>query len=466
MVVLAWSHQSTYSQSPSDLNIQHHADIPSTCQQMTMTMKHDQTGRPYLYVAGKEGGLRIYNISNLDQPMLVKTIPITSLENLEVMNIDQSGEYLALALGNHFTNSQSPGMAIINVSDPASASVVDTWKSSAPDGGAGIVKLDGDHAYLGAMKHGVIVLDVSNKGEITFVSQYVPDINYPTPNPNPDLYNARGMVIRNDVIYLCYDAGGLRIINVSNKLKPVETGRYSNPALNGLPRAYNNIVLDDSLVYIAVDYCGLEVLNISDTSHITLTGWWNPYNCPTNNWFSSPVHANEIAYNRECRLLFIADGKSDMHVIDISDPTSPDSVGIYGGATNDLGTWGVSVYRDQIFLSYICAIIPFASSWTGVKILTYNNQCVSAAPEQPESSVALIPSLAGDRMTIRLDSGMCVVDASSVIITDLLGRSYYPVLIESTAGRMVIDPSALPAGFHILSISGGGKSVKGKFIRH
>src|SRR5205085_7057044 len=110
-------------------------------------------------------------------------------------------------------------------------------------GGSGIVKVEGNYAYLGAMTHGLVILDVTDKNNIQFASRFVPSIYYPDANPTPSFYNARGMEVKNDIVYLCYDAGGLRIINVQDKLNPVETGRYSNPVMNGLPRAYNNIIL-------------------------------------------------------------------------------------------------------------------------------------------------------------------------------------------------------------------------------
>lgn len=454
-----------YSRTSADLNIQFHADIASTCPQMMMTMAHDALGRPYLYVAGKEGGLRIFDISNIDSPVPVATIPITSLENLHVMNLAQSGNYVYLALGNHFSNSQSPGMAIVDVTNPASAFVADTWKSTDPDGGAGIVAVEGDYAYLGAMKNGLVILDVSDPSDITFMSKFVPDIDYPTPDPNPDLYNARGMAVRDDIVYLCYDAGGLRIINTVDKLGPIETGHYSNPALNGLPRAYNNIVLDGSLAYIAVDYCGLEVLNVSDTSSITLVGWWNPYNCPTNNWFTSPVHANELAYNRECKLLFVSTGKSDMYVLDMENPSAPDSSGFYGGVSNDIGTWGVSTYQNEIFLSYVCAVIPFASNWTGVKILTYDNSCTSDVPENPANAVGVFPSANGDRITILSDGTSDASGPRSVSVTNLLGQTFFPTITESLPFRTSVDTSILPDGIYLLYYRVGHISYKKKFIR-
>ena len=360
-----------------NLNIQHQADIPSTCFNLTMTMLHDKQDKPYLYVAGKEGGLKIYDVTNLTSPQLVKTIPITSLNNLHVMNLSQDGNYLYLALGNHFTNSQNPGMAIIDVSNPPSASVTAAWKFSKSDGGGGIVMASGNYVYLGAMKHGLIILDILNKSSISQVSQFVPDLKFPDKKPDEKKINARGMAITGDIVFLCYDAGGIRAINVSNKQAPYEEGRFSNPELNNKPRAYNNVVIDGNYAYCTVDYCGLEVLNVSNPKNISLVSWWNPYNCQKSGWgwFSSPGHLNEIDYNKECKLLFISSGKSDLHVINVSNPAAPDSCGYYGGVNNDMGTWGVSIYQNQIYLSYVCAFIPFASNWTGVKILTYDNNC-------------------------------------------------------------------------------------------
>jgi hypothetical protein len=338
-----------------------------------MTMMQDQQGLPYLYVANKEAGLKIYDITDLKKPKLVITISTKSFASLHVMNLTQDGNYIYLAIGNHFNNKQSSGMAIVDVTDPAKALFVSYWSLPSSSGGSGIVKVQGNYAYLGAMGNGLIILDITDKKKIKFVSQFVPDINYPDPKPKKSLFNARGMQVNDDLVYLCYDAGGLRIINTKDKVHPVEIGRYSNPVMNGKPRAYNNIVIDDDLAYIAADYCGMEILNVKDPSNIRSVGWWNPYGCPTNNWFSSPVHANEIAYNKECKLVFLSTGKSDLDVIKVSGPVNPSLCKEFGGPNNKMGTWGVSQYKDRIFLSYICAVIPFSSNWTGIKILTYTD---------------------------------------------------------------------------------------------
>ncbi len=349
-------------------------EIASVCTELFMTAKQDGQGRNYLYVAAKEGGLKIYDINIA--PLLKKTILLSQLGSLEVMNLSQSGNFLFLALGNHFgTAQQNPGMAIIDVTDPVNASVKSVWKDLTRISGAGIVETDGNYAYLGAMKSGMMIFDISDKSSPVLKSVFVPSILYPDPNPDPAKFNARGIAIRNDLVYLCYDAGGLRIINVADKQNPVETGKYANPEMNGKPRAYNNIVLDGSVAYITVDYCGMETLDISNPSDIRLLSWWNPWNCQTNplNWFSSNGHSNEIALDKINKLVFMSTGKSDMQVVNVANPGNPVHKYEYGGVDNNIGTWGVSVFNDNIYLSYLCNPLPwpFPSSWTGIKMLKY-----------------------------------------------------------------------------------------------
>jgi hypothetical protein len=442
----------------NELNLQLHADLPSDCAHMTMTMLHDQEGRPFLYVAGKEGGLRVYSLDNLDQPQLVASLPVTEWENLDVMNLSQDGENLYLALGNHFSQNQQGGMAIIDMADPTEPMVTDYWVFPELYGGAGIVQVAGNFAYLGAMKHGLVILDVSDKSDITFVSLFQPDIYYPDPNPDPDKFNARGLTVRDHKVYLCYDAGGLRIIDVQDPTQPEEIGRYANPALNGKPRAYNNIVLDDDLAYIATDCNGMEILNIADPDNITLISWWNPWHCDDNplNWFFSPGHANEIFLNRDCHWVFLSTGKSDMYVVDVSNPAAPDSCHIYGGIDNGIGTWGVSSYADRIFLSYVCAAIPFGSDWTGVKVLTYNNPCLEAVEDLDPVSWQVYPNPAADHIFVTSND---ITKPALVQVSDALGNRLLQFTSEGNVSE--VDVSKWPGGMYfVLVIQGDMRFVR------
>jgi len=452
------------SQSCSNLNITHQADIASTCAFMVMTMMHDELGRPYLYVANKEAGLTIYDISSIAAPSLVATVPINLYDSLHVMNLSQSGNYLYLAIGNHFNNTQPSGIAIVDVTNPLAPTVTNFWTLPSSTGGSGIVKVEGNYAYLGAMMNGLVILDISNKTNIQFVSQFKPDINWPVNNPNANLYNARGMVVKNSIVYLCFDAGGLRIIDYTNKSAPRETGHWCNPAMYSPlnhPKAYNNIVLDDTLAYIAVDYAGMEVVNISDTSNIALVGWWNPYNAPSNNWFTSPVHANEIHYDSICKHIFLSTGKSDMHVIDVTNPASPDSCNFYGGVSNNIGTWGVGLYQNQIYLSYACATFPFSSNWTGVKILTYT-PCATGVTEQSEDGITVFPSPAKNNITVESKHNMNLIKAT---ITNILGQTFVTRYKITTQNHAEIDVSDFSSGCYFLRLEMEGKTYANYFVK-
>lgn len=457
----------SFSQPCNNWLVTHQADIASTCNQNVMTMMHDALNRPYLYVANKEAGLKIYNISVISTPSLVATVPISLYDSLHVMSLSQDGNYVYLALGNTFAASKT-GMAIVDVTIPTAPAVTDYWELAGSTSGAGIVKVEGNYAYLGGMLHGLLVLDISNKSNIVFVSQFIPNINWPVNNPsNPTMYNARGMEVKNSIVYLCYDAGGIRIINCTNKSAPMETGHWCNPVMYtplNHPKAYNNIVLNDTLAYVAVDYAGMEVLNIKDTGNITMTGWWNPYNSPSNNWFTSPSHANELAYDSNCERVYLSTGKSDMMVVDVSKPAAPDSCNYYGGVSNGIGTWGIAFYQAQysMALSYICTLgIPFASNWTGVKLLSVTPCNPWGIVETDDAGFSIFPVPTQDKITAEFKSNFSLFD---IFIENLLGQKIHPAFRQS-GSKIEVNVSGLKSGCYFLKASIDGKEFSKKFMK-
>jgi hypothetical protein len=420
---------------------------------MTMTMIHDVLDRPYLYVANKEGGLVIYDVTNIDTPLYMNSLSIDFFDSLDVMSVSQSGTFLYLALGNHFITPERTGMAIVDVTGPTFPFPRDYWVYSGPAGGGGMVQVEDNYAYLGGMTNGLFVFDVSDKDNIDSLSHFMPDLDFPEPNPDTPKYNLRGLVVKDAIVYAAFDAGGVRIINCTDKANPRETGRYSNPVMNGKPRAYNNLVVDDTLIYVTADYCGLEVLNISDTSNITQVSWWNPWTCETNpfNWFISDGHSNEIMHDPDCDLLFISTGRSDMYVVDISDPAAPDSCNHYGNVTDSLGTWGVSRYRDKLFLSYICVpwpYIPFPGIWTGVKVMSYED-CLVGVEEQISDDLTVTPNPVHTTAFVECAAGI------TATLRDMMGRRLN-VPVARSGGGFTIDMQALPEGSYPLTVVAQG----------
>jgi hypothetical protein len=453
--LLAGSHN-IYAQSCGNLQLTLKAEIPSVCADVTLTMKEDNTNRPFLYVAVKDSGLRVYNVADIASPKLVSSITDDKFDTLHVMNITQEGRYLYLTLGNSFTTAawQSPGMAIVDIADPAQPVVTDVYRYPFPEGGGGIALVDGNYAYLGAMTHGLVILDISDKQNIKYVSELQLDRLFPVANPDTVKYNARGMAFRDNIVYLAFDAGGFRTIDVSDKLHPIEIGKYSNHVLDNLPRAYNNVVLLDTLAFVSTDYCGIEVLNIADPRNIRQVSWWNPWNCQSNpfNWLSSPGHANELEYSKECKQLFVATGKSDLYVLDASNPTHLDSCANYGGVDNGIGTWGVHLGEGRIYLSYVCAFgVPFTSFWTGVKILSYV-PCQSSAvlSENSPSEFRLYPTIARDEVTVEgIDTRE--LDRRELSLVNSIGEEMKVSLIANGASAK-FDVSFLPPGIYFVRI--------------
>lgn len=444
---------------------------------LPQTIVYDQLDRSYYYVAAKTGGVLVFDGTDLENPDLVKTIPITDMDGLEAMNAVQVDNFLYVALGNFFgSNPQNPGVAIIDVQNPESPTVRDIWKADTIQNGSAIVIVEEDYAYLGAMNDGLIILDISDKNDIQFVSQYIPDKDFPIENPN-DVQepNARGMDLADNKLFLCYDAGGIRVINVEDKTMPFEEGRYINEEALNTQQAYNNITLNGDIAYVAIDYCGMEILDISNTNDIKRLSWWNPWECetPANVWFNSPGHTNQLEYVKEQDLVFLSAGGSELLVVDVSDPMQPRQVGQFGEEGNQLGVWGAEVHGSNVFLSYINAIIPFVGNWSGVKVLSWENLITNTENLIPEEENNLKawpnPFLKSTNIYFNLKRnavvGMQIFDNSGKQITTIKEQAYpagdHQIIWDGQddSGKKV-NP-----GIYFYQLSIGGVSITKKIIK-
>lgn len=347
-------------------------EIPFTGRGMPMTMRRDTSGRPWLYVAAKEAGLLIYDVSAA--PRLLRMLPAAAFEGLDVMSLAQAGGRLYLALGNHWGRVEYAGVAVVDVGPAGAPRVLGVWKDTQSGGAGGAVVVDGGNVYLAAMGAGLVVLDVRDPGAMRVQARLQPVPDFPDAQPDPRKLNARGLAFRDSLLFLCFDAGGVRVLDVKNPAQPLEIGRYSNPVMKGLPRAYNNLVLHGDLACVAADYMGLEIIDISNPRKPVLRGWWNPWNPAREpwRWLSSPGHANEIEWDVKNRLVFLSAGRSDLVAVDVSDSTRPRQAGVIGQVEDAQATWGVSRHEDQLYLAYIRTPgIPFRADWSGVKAYRY-----------------------------------------------------------------------------------------------
>jgi hypothetical protein len=328
-----------------------------------------QPGR--LFAALKTGGVGIFESGvPTAPPALVATIRTADLASLDAMNLVLRDQILYVALGDFFNNNGSKaGLAAIDITDPEHPVVRDVWVTDTVVKGASSVVVDGRYAFLGAMTHGVLVLDVLDTDDIRFVTAIVPDANFPKKNPSAVQHpNVRGVAVQGNRLYVAYDAGGLRIMDISTLTAPRELGRYVNSRMGSKQQAFNSVIVDGDRAYVAVDYAGLEILDVRNPGSIRQLGWWNPWRAEllSNIWFNSAGHTNQIGYDAVRRLVYLSAGDSELQVVNVSDPFRPRLVADYGATRNNRGAWGMTLADDAVYLTYIQAVVPFQSSWSGL----------------------------------------------------------------------------------------------------
>lgn len=343
------------------------------------TPEADKLHRPYDYLATVAGGIKVYDNNVSGIPFVVATVSKASLGNLDAISLYQDSIWLYVCLGNIWNTSEMAGLAIIDVSNPLLPNVLDVYVHSGLTGGSGSVIVKGNYAYLAANQNGLIILDISNKSNIQLKSTLPFSNTFPHSTVGASsLYNARGIDLKGNYAYVCYDRGGLRIVDISNVNSPVQINQYCFAPLINKTTAYNNIAIHNNLAYVAIDYYGMEILDITNPNSITQIGWWHPstWADTTNNfstWANSNGHANELAYDSICNKIYLAAGKSDIVAIDVSNPANPITCQTYGTTSDTYGTWGLDFFDNKIHIAYIWSTVaPPYSNYTGYQILQTN----------------------------------------------------------------------------------------------
>lgn len=390
------------------------------------TARFDRLHRPYLYTANKEYGVIIFSYSNSLDLKPVRTITVQQFQNLKPTDLAQEGNYLYVSLGEFqglFT--QSAGLAVIDISDPENAVVLGQWSDAAFNKGAAALQVDGDYAYLGAMEKGLIVLDVSKPNDPKYLSHAALDLNWPVP-PGPfSVPHARGLALRGNEVWVCFDAGGLRLVDVSDKQNPIETAKYMNAALDAVAQpAYNTAAIVGNYLYAAVDYCGLDVVDITKPAQPVSTAWLNPWNCTNTSWDGSPGHTNQVATARHDSLLFVTGGDTEVVAYDISDPEQPRRVGQFAQLQDSVVVWGLDVNDSLVVLAQVWNPLntPYIGKKGGISLLRWNSGFVSDshAPGQTALSLQIMPNPVTDRATIQY--ALTVGARIQWQITDVLGK--------------------------------------------
>ena len=423
-----------------------------------------RAGFEFAYSANMESGLGIYDISNPNAINSVLNLGISVFNNLDVSTLEQRNNLLFVGIGD-FQNNANPasGLAILDISDPLNPGIKDIWDSTFFTHGISHLLLEGDFAYLSTMSDGLIILNIADPNNIIFKSHIGLDLNFPAPSLNA--HNARGLKMKNDTLYICFDRGGLRAIDVSDKTNPVEVYKYINPILNGqAAAAYNDIAIKGNYAFVSVDYCGLEILDISSIPFVSVK-WFNPWGCNFGNWSGADLHTNEVMLANNDSLLFVTGGQSELFVFDVTDPGNTKKTGEFVNLTDTLATHGLDVFGNKVILSFlhtpahIPPLTPFFADPGGLKIVDYQVQTLVHINEtvfDEEKQIKIFPNPTTNR-SVTIQSQIAF---RHLRLSNAMGETLQN--IELSNQRMYdLELSTLPEGLYLLTLT----TAKGMFSK-
>lgn len=426
----------------SEQSFVHHPFVYSTFASLI-----DRNDQPYLYTADVEYGLRIYDINDPTQPIEVVTQWPPVFGGLKPTNLFQSGNLLFVTLGGFQGSTQNAGLAILDVADPENPVMLDQWDSVAFSTGSDIVRVRDGYAFLGAMESGLIILDVGEPTDIGFVSSFLPDTLWPGTVSYPP--NARGMALKGDTLFLCFDAGCIRAIDVSDKSAPVEIGHYVNPQQPiNTAVAYNNARIVGDLLYVSTDFCGFEVVDVSDPANMQQVAWVNPWNCNGLSWFGSDGHSNELITAMHDSLLFVSGADSEVLVYDITSPSTPELVGGFIHPNDSSVAWGLDVHGDLVSVNYIDNSLvifppqPYYADDGGFQLFSWQAELsmgMSDGRAKPDT-ISIWPNPATDHIIIETGD----LSPATITLRDALGR--VAIRTWTNGDRKTLDVASLARG--------------------
>ncbi len=185
------------------------------------------------------------------------------------------------------------GLAIIDVSDPSSPSLLGQYYTSQ----AFDVQVIGQYAYVADGTSGLRIIDVSSPASPALTGTY--DTDY-----------ASGAFFAGNYAYVADHSLGLRIINVVNPAHPIHISSYNT---SGTSCAVHVI---GAYAYLADGYRGLQIINVASPASPTLVS-----TCDTPSYARGVYVSGNYAY--------VADKDSGLQIIDVSNPASPNLVGSY-----------------------------------------------------------------------------------------------------------------------------------------
>ncbi len=212
--------------------------------------------------------------------------------------LDGNHAYLTLARGSQWSFGIG-ALAVIDINDPTQPSQTSLVIKNAS---ALSVAVAGNYAYVGFV-HSLRVFDISNPGELQEVGH------------NDTVDSAFDLAIAGNYVYAANWSGdGLRVVDISNPANPTQVHSYHTRQFA------KSVAVATPYVYVTDTAGGLRIL---DSSNATEVGYYDLSDSPHGDHLAANVVA--VAGDRA----FVIVDQQSMHVVDISDRTSPHKLAAY-----------------------------------------------------------------------------------------------------------------------------------------
>ncbi len=248
-----------------------------------------------LIVADSTAGIQLIDVSNSSVPAFIGSYSTGG----EAMGLDLLGDTLFVANG-------SKGLLVLTLDTPNDPRFIAEITEVAPSYS---VDVDGDFAYLADFQRGLDIVRVSNLPDLELVANV---------SEWPCLVQARDVRLSQSHAYVA-DRDYLVTVDIINPMNPV-----LDTCIEVSGRALD-LYIELPYLYLASDVRGFHIFEIFTNPHIP--EWQSAYDTPDD--------ARGIAVENEVTV--VADDFTGLLLVDVSDPTAPESLGTLSSAGESHG---------------------------------------------------------------------------------------------------------------------------------
>ena len=363
----------TYPAVPSEIG----SHDPGTAWSLTVSEN-------LMYVGNGDYGLRIMDVSDPANPTDVGRFDTPTIAGNVVLSGDLA--YVCDGWG---------GLRILNIANPAAPFEVGFWDPTRP---VSDILIAGNIAYVANELTGLVVLDVTNPAMPSVVGSCLPCIH-------------QGFIrdialLGENYAAVAAEVYGVCIADVSNPAAPIGLWQYD-------PLGYiYSVAVTGNYVYAAAQGSGLLILDATDPTTPTLV---NTY----------PLYANDVQIHGNYAFVAVQAGPlSGVHVLDISNPVQPVSVGYY----HKMGPIQVRLADNNL-------LYAAEGTWIGI----YNVEAALTGSGVPEAPDSLIVSYQPADETIQLHWTPSVRDTTG----DSVDVDYY-IVYRGTEPDASLDSIGIP----------------------